>query len=78
MPRKAKSYPICDLTKTECQYAGLQNFNYGFMRGTEDACRHPKIDSRQRSLYTFSGRPRFPCPLGLLPAQPTTNDETRG
>ena len=80
MPRKAKSHPICDLTKTECQYGGLQNFNYGFMHGTEDACRHPKIGtgSRNRALYTFTGRPRFPCPLGLPPANPTTNKEARG
>lgn len=67
---------LCDLTKCECEFAGLQNFNYGFMRGTEDACRHPKIDRRQRAIYAFTGRPRFACPLGLSAAQPTT--EKRG
>lgn len=72
MPRK-KMTCLCDLTKRECEYGGLQNFNYGFMRGTEDACRHPKIDSRQRALYTFAGRPRFPCPLGH-PVAATTQE----
>ncbi len=65
MARK-KMTCLCDLTKRDCEYGGLQNFNYGWMRGTEDACRHPKIGarSRDRAIYTFDGTPRFACPLG--------------
>jgi hypothetical protein len=73
MARKKMVFP-CDLTKRCCEYGGSQNFNYGFMRGTEGACRHPKIDRRRRALYTFDGRPRFPCPLGY-PVAATTSGE---
>ena len=74
MARKPKSHPICDLTKTECQFGGTKNFNYGFMRGCHDFCRHPR---ENRPLYPLLSDKAIACPLGLLPAQPT-NNETRG
>ena len=59
MPKK-KWLPICDLTGTECQYGGTKYFNYGFMRGTEDFCRHPR---EMRAIYR--GDKAIACPLGI-------------
>lgn len=62
---RAKWLPICDLTKCECNFGGMKNFNYGFMRGTEDACSHPKLGGGKQAMYTWGGKAKFDCPLGL-------------
>lgn len=71
MSRK-KTVCSCDMTKRDCEFAGSKHFNYGFMRGMEAACFHPKIDVRSRALFTFTGRPRFPCPVGLHTVEEST------
>lgn len=63
-----KRPPICDLTGTECQFGGVRSFNYGFVRGTEDFCKHPR---ENRAIYGFGGR-ETKCPLGL-PKKETAN-----
>ncbi len=66
--KRKKWQPICDLTGTECQFGGAKYFNYGFMRGTEDFCKHPR---ENRAIYLFDGR-SINCPLGL-PKKETAN-----
>ena len=72
--------PICDLTKTECKFAGLKSFNYGFMRGTEDFCRHPNVN---HAVYKFDGSPAFACPTdfreldAIYQRGPTNDDHER-
>jgi len=68
MERK-KWISICDLTGVECQFGGTKYFSYGFMRGTEDFCRHPK---ENHAIYKWTGEAFFGCPLGL-PKKETAN-----
>ena len=49
----------CPLRKEPCKYAGLKRFNYGFMSGSEDYCRHPRI---KRGIYSAIGKD-VSCPL---------------
>jgi len=59
--RKTKQHPVCDSTKKPCQFGGIKAFNYGFMRGTHDFCRHPK---ECRPIYNALSGCAIKCPLG--------------
>ena len=49
----------CPLRDEACEYAGLKLFNYGFVSGSHDYCRHPRI---KRPIYSLVGN-TIECPL---------------
>ena len=66
MSRAQKEYQ-CDLSASgTCQYGGHKSFNYGFVSGSQDVCRHPV-----HRLHRGKARPIYPmlmdgpikCPL---------------
>ena len=33
---------LCSLSEDGCEYGGNKRFNYGFVSGTHEFCRHPR------------------------------------
>lgn len=63
-PYKPREYS-CPLAESgKCQFGGGKSFNYGFMWGSHDYCRHPR--QRTAVYNSLTGEP-IACPLLKYP-----------